>query len=80
MKALATSTLLAVALAAAFTATDAHSPAKTAGYNHPIPEKIMAPDKVETRIGTSNFVDGKPDAALKVLKERLGIGSVNLRL
>ncbi len=35
----------------------------TPGYNHKIPEKIMTPDKVETRIGTLNFFDGMPDKA-----------------
>ena len=33
----------------------------TKGYNHPIPEKIMTPDKVETSIGTLNFFDVMPD-------------------
>ena len=32
----------------------------TPGFNHKIPEKIMTPDKVETRIGMLNFVDGVP--------------------
>ncbi len=32
----------------------------TPGYNHKIPEKIMTPDKVETRIGTLEFFDGMP--------------------
>lgn len=32
----------------------------TPGYNHPIPEKIMTPDRVETRIGTLEFFDGLP--------------------
>jgi len=40
----------------------AHSQA-TLGYNYPIPEKIMTPDKVETSIGTLNFFDGMPDKA-----------------
>ncbi len=34
----------------------------TPGYNHPIPEKIMTPDEVQTRIGTLRFFDGRPDA------------------
>jgi hypothetical protein len=29
-------------------------------YNTPVPEKIMTPDKVETRIGTLEFFDGLP--------------------
>ncbi len=32
----------------------------TPGYNNRIPEKIMTPDKVETRIGTLEFFDGIP--------------------
>ena len=32
----------------------------TPNYNTPIPEKIMTPDKVETRIGTLEFFDGLP--------------------
>src|SRR5450432_4116689 len=32
----------------------------TPGFNQKIPEKIMTPDKVETRLGTLNFVDGVP--------------------
>jgi hypothetical protein len=33
---------------------------KTPGYNNKIPEQIMTPDTVETRIGTLKFVDGFP--------------------
>jgi hypothetical protein len=32
----------------------------TAGYNNVIPEKLMTPDTVETRIGTLEFFDGLP--------------------
>lgn len=32
----------------------------TPGFNQKIPEKIMTPDTVETRIGALNFVDGVP--------------------
>jgi len=32
----------------------------TPGYNNKIPESIMTPDKVETRIGTLEFFDGIP--------------------
>ncbi len=32
----------------------------TPGYNHEIPDKIMTPDKVETRVGTLEFFDGMP--------------------
>lgn len=33
------------------------------GYNTPIPASIMTPDKVETRLGTLEFVDGFPTQA-----------------
>jgi len=33
----------------------------TPGYNNEIPESIMTPDKVETRIGTLEFFDGLPN-------------------
>ncbi len=32
----------------------------TPGFNHQIPEHIMTPDTVETRIGELNFYDGIP--------------------
>ncbi len=35
---------------------------KTPGYNYKIPEKVMTPDRVETRLGTLRFFDGLPDA------------------
>src|SRR6516165_4455230 len=34
----------------------------TPGFNNKIPDKIMTPDKVETRIGMLNFVDRVPTA------------------
>ena len=34
----------------------------TPGYNNNIPESILTPDAVETRIGTLKFFDGQPDA------------------
>ena len=36
--------------------------APTPGFNYLIPEKILTPDKVETSLGTLNFVDGVPTA------------------
>jgi len=32
----------------------------TPNYNHKIPDKIMTPDRVQTRIGELNFYDGMP--------------------
>lgn len=42
--------------------TSASAQEKTPGFNEKIPEKIMTPDRVETRIGTLNFIDGVPTA------------------
>lgn len=57
-----TSTLLSAAVTCALSLTGARAQEKTPGFNHKIPGKIMTPDKVETRIGTLNFVDGIPTA------------------
>ncbi len=38
----------------------AHAQTPTPGYNNEIPEQILTPDSVETRLGTLNFVDGVP--------------------
>ena len=49
----------------ALTSAYAQAPAgglPTPGFNNKIPEKILTPDKIETRIGTLNFVDGVPTA------------------
>lgn len=40
-----------------------HAEQATPGYNNKIPDKIMTPDKVETRIGTLEFFDGMPTEA-----------------
>ena len=34
----------------------------TPGFNNKIPDSILTPDAVETRIGTLKFFDGQPDA------------------
>ncbi|GLS28394.1 Uncharacterized conserved protein [Mesorhizobium albiziae] len=52
---LATALMLTTACADAL-AQDAPTP----GFNNKIPDQIMTPDKVETRLGTLNFVDGVP--------------------
>ena len=51
--------LLLSAAALLSTASMAAGP-PTPGYNSTIPESIMTPDKVETRIGTLEFFDGIP--------------------
>lgn len=44
----------------------------TTGFNHKIPEQIMTPDKVETRIGDLHFYDGIPtDETLKKVYDNL---------
>src|SRR5271154_3270887 len=52
--------LIATALTGALIITSAHGQTPTPGYNNKIPEQILTPDKVETRLGTLNFVDGIP--------------------
>jgi hypothetical protein len=50
----------ALTLASAYAQTPAAGGPPTPGYNNKIPEQILTPDKVETRLGTLNFVDGVP--------------------
>jgi len=52
----------ALTLANAYAQTPASGGPSTPGFNQKIPEKIMTPDTVETRIGTLRFVDGVPTA------------------
>jgi len=53
--------LIAAALSLALALSAASAWAQnTPGYNHKIPEQIMTPDTVETRIGTLKFFDGFP--------------------
>ena len=57
--------LVVAALTAALTLTTAYmqifaADEATPGYNQKIPDKIMTPDTVETRIGTLKFFDGLP--------------------
>lgn len=53
---------LIVAFVLLFTASAWTEEPPTPGYNNKIPEKILTPDTVQTRIGTLNFVDGVPTA------------------
>lgn len=60
-----TQALIAVTFASTVLITSAHAQMPTdgpptPGFNNKIPEKILTPDMVETRIGTLNFVDGVP--------------------
>ncbi|MCW1925691.1 DUF1254 domain-containing protein [Luteolibacter arcticus] len=54
--------LLGAVLVSALATPGAHAQEKTPGFNNKIPEKIMTPDKVESRLGTLDFVDGIPTA------------------
>jgi hypothetical protein len=53
--------LTSLSLTLAFACTT-RAAEKTPGYNNKIPEKIMTPNQVDTRLGTLNFVDGVPTA------------------
>ena len=53
------STVTAVLLSAMFVASAATQD-KTPLFNQKIPEQIMTPDKVQTRFGALDFVDGVP--------------------
>jgi hypothetical protein len=56
----------------ATTAAQALAQKPTKGFNHKIPEEIMTPDKVETRIGTLEFFDGMPtDDTVKKVYDNL---------
>ena len=41
--------------------TQAIAEEPTPGYNNKIPESILTPDTVETRVGTLEFFDGIPN-------------------
>jgi hypothetical protein len=49
-------------LIAAVAMTSAYAQTPTPGFNNKIPEQVLTPNTVETRIGTLNFVDGVPTA------------------
>ncbi|MCM2374385.1 DUF1254 domain-containing protein [Aporhodopirellula aestuarii] len=51
--------IIAVAITV-LAATPSFAQTPTPGYNYPIPAKVMTPDRVETRIGTLEFFDGRP--------------------
>jgi hypothetical protein len=53
--------LVAVALGALAVA-NAYAQTPTPGYNNRIPESILTPNTIQTRIGTLSFVDGVPTA------------------
>ena len=53
-------TLNTLVLVLVFQISPVLSQEPTPGYNHKIPQKIMTPDRVETRIGTLEFFDGMP--------------------
>ena len=52
--------LIASALLVALAFRNAHAQTATPGFNTKIPEQILTPDTVQTRIGTLKFADGVP--------------------
>jgi hypothetical protein len=50
----------ALAVTSAYAQTPAAGGPPTPGFNNKIPEQVMTPNTVQTRIGTLNFVDGVP--------------------
>jgi hypothetical protein len=52
--------LIAAGFLAAIFAATGTAQGKTPGFNNEIPAKILTPNKVETRSGTFDFVDGVP--------------------
>ncbi len=54
--------IVTAAICCALSITSVSAQNKSPGFNTKIPEKIMTPDKVETHLGTLNFVDGVPTA------------------
>jgi hypothetical protein len=58
--ALAVSSFLLTACATPTTSTTSTSNEVTPGFDYKIPEQIMTPNKVKTRIGDLNFYDGIP--------------------
>ena len=60
------SSVSALALACLLTTaiiSTVHAEQATPGYNHKMPERIMTPDKLKTRLGTLEFHDGQPTPA-----------------
>jgi hypothetical protein len=53
---------MCLAIAVIALAGNAFAQEPTPGYNNKIPEGIMTPDEVETRLATLKFFDGMPDA------------------
>jgi hypothetical protein len=52
--------IITAAITCALSLTSAYAADKTPGFNNKIPEQIMTPDTVATRIGTLKFFDGLP--------------------
>jgi hypothetical protein len=52
--------IITAAITCALTISSSYAEEKTPKFNQKIPEKIMTPDKVESRLGTLDFVDGIP--------------------
>jgi len=65
-------TILGLAVSVSLITGGASAQEPTPGYNQKIPEGIMTPDKVETRLGTLKFKDGMPtEETSKVVYDNL---------
>ena len=66
--------VLVCVLSIPLVAASAYGGNPTPGFNHKIPEQIMTPDRVETRIGELEFFDGMPtDATIDKVYETLDL-------
>lgn len=67
-----TRALVFALIATVFSANAVFAKDATPGYNNKIPEVIMTPDQVQTRLGTLEFQDGRPTKATsKILFDNL---------
>ena len=60
LKSMKAAYFVAAALQGAVIAHQAIAQEATPGYNNKIPESLLTPDKLETRVGTLDFFDGIP--------------------
>lgn len=63
MKKLTLAAFICVTSSVLFSANGLTKEQPTKGYNHKIPESVMTPDLIKTRIGDLVFNDGRPTAA-----------------
>ena len=74
MKLFKTSLASALLLASACLAIQAQD-LKANGYNTPIPEDVLTPNRVRTRLGLFNYFDGFPDdATMRLARRQVDLG------